>query len=1040
MNVTGFECAVIGVSGVFPGAKNVEQWWSQLCEGVIGIRSLSHDELEAEGGANGDVIRGGVVDNRYDFDPEFFGYDAQSANIMDPQLRLMHHEVWQALEHAGYPPYSQRHSDETGLFVSAAYNPYWYQRVMQSTPDHLTAVYQANTLLDPGCFATRVAYTLNLKGPAIYSNTACSSSLVCVHQAVNALLSGDCNMAVAGAAYVVPDRRGYVHQPGMILSPDGFCRPFDQSAQGTVWGEGAGFVVLKRLEDALSDHDHIYAVIKGSAINNDGREKAGYTAPGLDGQVKALSRALLSSQLSADDIDFVETHGTGTRLGDPIEIQALLSVYEREQPLLIGAVKANIGHLDAAAGMAGLIKAIFSLHNRYLPPHPAFDKLSNSLEQYAKKIIIPRNGIVLPENKILAAGVSSFGIGGTNAHIILTSYQQPLDAGNDNARVEVFASEVLRESTLSATQELIEDAIRGSIHRNMSSALAKNMHTKLYNQIANPFISEKKSRTALVADTTSGEVIGRCYHKPFDEKPRIVFLFTGQGSQYRGIASELYKYNSTFRRHLDRCFYKLRGLGIIEPHKLLWDTTLGVLNNTAEVQPLLFSIEYAMAHTLVESGIRPDALLGHSLGEWVALCIAGVLTLDDAITLVSHRGRLMAESPDGAMLAFNAIPPLFNSNDQVEVWTAAYNSDRHHVQAGTVSAIAVLSEWCKKGGISFHKLNNRHPFHTPLLRPVADEFKNEILHQSCAFCHPAIPVVSSVDGHWLSDATVTPDYLSNQICQPVNFAKGLEKLLALPGPTIFVEVGPGAGLLGFCHAMSGWNPQRHATCRTIKGRQESISDDGVLQLAMAEMMCLGVSLPQPTISVTYPTPRRAFNQATHLPSSPVPLVKKENVRHDPVERLANCWSSILGSLPTSESDFWQAGGTSLTALTLIAEMSAIKGEEISSDYLYEFSKFDDLVNHLKGSDQKVIEPLDVLSILQDCWFRTIGQRPESNSNFWMSGGSSLSALSFSALLAEKLNLNVGLEHMYDYPVFSTLYDYLKSGVVNASKYEKSETL
>lgn len=940
--LTGLECAIIGIAGVFPGADNAQTWWEGLCQSVTGLRPLTEEELITDNLNKDRVIRGGVLDNIYNFDADFFGYDNQSAELMDPQLRIAHREVWRALENAN----QLKHKDiAIGLFIGATSNRIWQNKASQYTQDNFAAQYHANTLNDSSFFATRIAYSLGLKGPAVTLNTACSSSLVCVHMAAQSLLSGDSDIAIAGATYLVPERSGYHYQAGMILSPDGNCRPFDQHSAGTVWGEGAGFVVLKRLDEAIADGDHIYAILKSSAINNDGYDKAGYTAPSLTGQTSVISRALDLAEITAKDISFIETHGTGTKLGDPIEVEALLNVYQREAPLLLGAVKANTGHLDVAAGITGLIKSVLSLYHRRQPPHPNFNDWSESLLPYSKKLMINKNTIDFPLHIPLYSAISSFGIGGTNVHAILTSYRRPISS-IPIRRYDFFPFYFNCKEQLTQTSSLIELTLNRTKPSHERADLAYSLR-KQYRQRVSSNTSVRQHTTGALITTLNENTVTNIHQvsqATCEVSPEVIFLFTGQGTQYRGMAKELYDHQPSFRRYLDTCFCLLQELGFNDPYHALFMQTSPVLELTEEVQPLLFSIEYSLARTLIDLNVKPTAMLGHSLGELVALCVAGAYTLTDALAIVIKRGITMSQAPNGAMIAIKSeytLPPL-----NVECWVSANNSEQHTVIGGTQEGIEHYKQTCHNAGLSPYQLNNKHAFHTPQMQKVAKVFHDYLSATRFSVNHCHIPVISSVDGNWFSSELLTPGYWQKQMVQAVEFNSALSILCQRDSSIIFVEIGPGSGMLACARSCKNFDSKRHFTYQCLGGRKEVTPDDAIFTTALAQLYCAGINIDEDILfegetRYPIPTPATPLNEKAYTAvarqgstTKHLSIVSNMTVHDDTFllttkQQIATVWEAIFGSPPNSNSHFWLSGGNSMKALALAAELTKVLKQDVS---------------------------------------------------------------------------------------------------------------
>ncbi len=651
--LTGLEVAVIGMAGRFPGASNTSEFWDNLRIGKESITFFTDAELENAGVVKEQIMalnyvkaKGQVKDVEY-FDANFFGYTPKDALILDPQIRVFYECVWEALEDAGYDPYV--YSGLIGLYAGAGLNHYWEKLTMDFNIENPADQFARMQLIDREFMPTRISYHLNLKGPSLFLYTACSTSLVAVHTACRALLTGECNIALAGGVTLaLPRDNGYIYQEGMINSPDGHCRTFDAQARGTVWSEGAGVVVLKLLKNALADGDNIYAVIKGTAVNNDGSRKVGYTAPGIEGQVDVIRAAQRISRVDPESISYIETHGTGTILGDPIEIEALKKAFhtEKRRFCLIGSVKSNIGHLDTAAGIAGFIKTVLALKHKQIPPslhfhtpNPKID-FQNSPFQVNTQLTDWCN-----ETFPLRAGVSSFGIGGTNAHVILEEAPM-LEPSAVEKTWQLIPISAKTESALIK----IAHNLAGYLEQNSGINLADFAYTLSIGRAQFPYrravvckdVSDavkQLSKQAVTGIMTSSSI------------PEIVFVFSGQGSQYLDVGMELYNTEAVFKEELDQCSAILKTILGLDLTTVLYskNSKERQIYEIGLIQPIIFSVEYAMAKLLMKFGLKPDKMIGHSIGEYVAACLAEVFSLEDALKLVVWRGRLMQETSTGVI-------------------------------------------------------------------------------------------------------------------------------------------------------------------------------------------------------------------------------------------------------------------------------------------------------------------------------------------------------------------------------------------------------
>lgn len=847
------DIAVIGMSCRFPGAKDTDTFWQNLRDGVESISFFSDEELESAGidpalRKNPNYVNAsGVLSDIDLFDAFFFGYSPGEASTMDPQHRIFLECAWEAIEKAGYDP--ETYKGLIGVYAGAGMNTYLYNNLHSNrAPLEPTSDYHVMIASDKDFLSTKASYKLNLKGPSITVQTACSTSLVAVHLACQSLRNGECDMALAGGISIrVPHNAGYLYQEGMILSADGHCRAFDAQAQGTVIGSGSGIVVLKLLVDALADGDHIHAVIKGSAINNDGSLKAGYTAPSLDAQAAVILEAQGIAGVTADSITYIEAHGTGTAIGDPIEIAALTKAFRVHTPerefCAVGSVKTNIGHLDVAAGAAGLIKAILALEHKQIPPSLNF-KDPNSRIKFANSPFYVNTTLSDWETNGTPrrVGVSSFGIGGTNAHIILEeapAIQPPSE--------ETRPCQLLLLSAKSAAALDVATARLGThLEQNAKCNLADVAYTL---QIGRRAFSHKRflvcqSREEAIATLNNPQQAVFSSLQEATERP-VAFMFAGQGTQYVSMALELYQTEPIFRQHVDMCCHLLEPhLGfdlrtILYPHEKEIKDATKQLEQTAMTQPAIFVIEYALAQLLMTWGVRPQAVIGHSIGEYAAACLAGVFSLADALALVAARGRLMQQLPGGAMLAISLseqeISPFLNA----ELSLAAINGPSRCVISGSIEAVEALQMRLTKRGIMNQRLHTSHAFHSAMMDPILEPFMEKV--QQVSLNPPQIPCLSNVTGTWLTATEATdPNYWTRHLRQPVRFVSGVSELLHNPH-FVLVEVGPGRTL----STLTRQHPDRddqQIVLSSMRHPQDQLSDIAFLLTTLGKLWLAGVQI------------------------------------------------------------------------------------------------------------------------------------------------------------------------------------------------------
>ncbi|MBG0832643.1 acyltransferase domain-containing protein [Planomonospora sp. ID67723] len=794
-STTRHHVAIVGMAGRFPGAHDIEEFWQNLVAGVESITFFTDEELRAAGTpdellAFPTYVRAApIAPGTEDFEPAYFGMSTREAEILDPQHRAFLEASDSALQHAGYDP--ARYDARIGVFGGVGINRYRELNVIRNADAIRLMGHFAIDLSNTSDYvATQTAYRLGLRGPALTTLTACSTSLVAVHTACRALQAGECEIALAGGVdEPLPRISGYFYEEGGIFSPDGHARVFDARAKGTIFGSGVGIVVLKRLDDALADRDTIHAVIRGSAINNDGSAKGAFAAPSVQGQVRVITDALARAGVSAADIGYVEAHGTGTLVGDPIEVNALTEAFRahtsRVGDVPIASVKSNVGHLGAAAGVTGLIKTVLCLSRRALPaslnfeePNPAIDFGSSPF--YVNTELAPWK----PNGHPLLAGVSSFGVGGTNAHMIVE--EAP-------ARPAASAAGPYRLIPLSARTPTALTALGALVGRHLEERpgdLADAAHTLSVGRTA------RAARGFVVADDPAAAAerlaAGPPAGHPALTPPRggereVVFMFPGQGAQYAGMGRELYDAEPVFRAEIDACAALVHDWDLRE--KLFGGEDL---NETAVTQPAVFAVEYALACLLRSWGVEPAAMVGHSIGEYVAACLAGVFTREEAMALVVARGALMQGLPRGDMLAVPLAEDLLVPMLVPGVDLAAVNAPDLCVVSGPAGAVAELREVLSLQGVEGRPLHTSHAFHSAMVDPILDEFAAEVA--GFAPRPPALPYVSNVTGTWVTAGQATdPRYWSEHLRRCVRFGDAVG-LLTEGRRRVLVEVGPGTTL------------------------------------------------------------------------------------------------------------------------------------------------------------------------------------------------------------------------------------------------------
>jgi acyl transferase domain-containing protein/acyl-CoA synthetase (AMP-forming)/AMP-acid ligase II/acyl carrier protein len=797
--------AIIGIGCRFPGASDLEAFWQLLRDGQDAISELSGKRVALQNysdGINGsgdfNTRHSGFLDQVDQFDPQFFGISAREAVRMDPQQRLLLEVAWEAFENAGQAAQSLAGS-QAGIFLGISNSDYsWYQLADYADIDIYSTIGNAHSIA-----ANRLSYFFDLKGPSLAIDTACSSSLVAVHQACASLKAGECNLALAGGvSLILTPHLTISFSKSNMLSKDARSKTFDAAANGYVRGEGCGLVVLKRLGDALRDHDPIMAIVLGSAINQDGFSN-GLTAPSGNAQKAVIRQALRNAGVQPNEIGYVEAHGTGTSLGDPIEMNSLIAVLSEgrstAQACRVGSVKTNIGHLEAAAGIAGLIKTVLSLQHREIPPHLHLQKLNPLIELEGTAFSVPTEAQPwTADTDRRLAGVSSFGFGGTNAHLIL---EEPPVIPPQAAGVERLFHLITLSANNDESLRMLASRYQDFLNRNPAAPLADICFS------ANTGRSHFSHRLGLVVESTAelqtrlGAIIaGQNPSRSFrgqshsERRLSVAFLFTGQGSQYKEMGRQLYECSPSFRKVFDRCaellqpYLKQSLLDCIYPTSASDDSSL--LNETAYTQSALFALEYSLARLWLSWGIKPEAVMGHSIGEYVAACIAGVFSLEEAIRLVGNRARLMQALPAGGEMASVSAPEELVSAaiaDYQSIAIAAINGPRHTLVSGAREEVTRLLEELFTKGIKAQRLAVSHAFHSPLMEPILSEFSS--VAQTINYSLPKIKLISNITGQVIGDRIATPDYWCEQILKPVLFAKGMQTLRA-ERIDAFLEIGP----------------------------------------------------------------------------------------------------------------------------------------------------------------------------------------------------------------------------------------------------------
>ncbi len=809
--------AIIGMSGRFPGANDVKGFWNNLINGVNSIEPIPESELELSASDRAFlndnpnfVQKGAVVKDADKFDAAFFGIYPREAEAMDPQHRLFLECSWEAIEDAGYIP--STYDGSIGVYAGSYMNTYILCS-LETNPAFIASladsfhggVLQNELGNDKDYMATRVSFKLNLRGPSLTIQTACSTSLVSVATACMSLTNYQCDMALAGGSTLkLPQNRGYLYEPDGMVSPDGNIRTFDSKAQGTVFGNGVAVVLLKRLEDAIADGDSIYAVLKGWGVNNDGASKVGYTAPSVDGQTEAIALAQALADVDPRTISYIEAHGTGTPKGDPIEIDALTKAFQLHTNdtgfCRIGSLKPNIGHLDVAAGVAGLMKTSLALQHKIIPPSLNFETPNPNID-FENTPFVVNDKLTEWETEHLPrrAGVSSFGVGGTNAHVVV----EEAPGVESSPSTRPFHLIPLSARSSSAVDAMM-DRLLEHLQENPDVSLADIAYTL---QIGRQTFNHSRAFVASDVEDAIGILESRDAKKIFSRQQvrrnrTAIFMFPGQGSQHIRMGGDLYKHEPVYRAAFDECVTILKPLLGFDIRELLYppkereEEATAKISQTMVAQPGIFATSYALAKLWMHCGITPRAMIGHSVGEFVAACLAGIYSLEDGLKLVTLRGKLMQDMPGGSMMAVRAplaeIQEKLGADTDDDIDIAAINSPAMCVLSGPSKSIEQLQAVLESEDMVCRPLHTSHAFHSSMMEdaipPFAKALKKIKLHP------PQIPIMSTVHAAWLSDEEATnPAYWAKHLRKTVRFSDAISEIVK-ESNDVFLEVGPGQTL------------------------------------------------------------------------------------------------------------------------------------------------------------------------------------------------------------------------------------------------------
>lgn len=842
------DIAIIGVSGKFPKSKNLNEFWKNLKKGEELVSFYSIEELK-ELGVPPEVYEApnfvsvvSSIDQPESFDYSFFGYTKHEAALMDPQTRIIHEQTWIALEDAGYKPKSIK--GKTGVFFAAGDNINWRIHAAMNDNENVLPFYR-DFISNKNSISTLVSYNFNLQGPSLYFESACSSSLVSVHQACRSLLMRECSMAVAGGIRVLSTKEhGYHHQENMIFSKDGHCRAFDEKSSGTLTGEGAGVVILKRLEDALNDKDNIYAVIKSSSVNNDGNRKVGFTAPSVEGQSECIKKAHQIANVSYDSIDYIETHGTGTILGDPIEIEALNKAfnYDTSYKCAIGSVKTNMGHLDAAAGVAGLIKATLAIQTKTIPPSLHYNKpnpninfdsgpffVNSELTKWTKK------------DKPMRAGVSSFGIGGTNAHLILEEGPDQEIIKTAERPYQLLGFSAKTSKSAQKYQNKLFDFLKENEEVDLSNLAYTLLTGREDFNHKGFFVSDKNSDVRTQIEELGSESL---ISSKLNKKSKVVFMFPGSGSQYINMGKDLYTHEPYFKKILNEGFSFLEKMMGIDFSKIMFECEEkewnAQINNNQYTQPIVFIFEYALAMLLIKWGIKPNCMIGHSTGEYVAACLSGVFSYESGLSLVVKRAELMSKSPEGGMLAVALSESEITKLLHTDLSLAAVNSPEYCVVSGGKESIENLYKDLENKDVDSTKLRVSLAGHSCLMDSILDEFKETL--EGVEISNPKIPFVSNLTGKEITNTEATSTkYWVEHLRKTVRFSEGISSLIE-KADTMFIEIGSSNTLTTIFKQHKIDDSLNCNAINLIRHPNEEVNDQKLIVEKLGELWLNGVNI------------------------------------------------------------------------------------------------------------------------------------------------------------------------------------------------------
>lgn len=835
------DIAIIGISCKFSQSENINQFWKNLKEGNELIQFYTDEELIKSGIdpavlSHPDFVKiKTFIESSDSFDYPFFSYTKDEANLMDPQIRVLHEQVWLAIEDAGYNPLAYK--DKVGVYTAAADNFNWVAHSLMSDNKNIDPFFLSH-INNKNFISTLISYNFNFKGPSIVIDSACSSSLTAVHLASRALLLRECSLAIAGGVHLnTSTTKGYFYQEGMISSKDGYCRTFDEESSGTTEANGAGIVVLKRLEDAIKDRDNIYAVIRSSAINNDGKHKVGYTAPSIAGQSDCIKMAHKFANIPYHTISYIEAHGTATKLGDPVEIEALNRAfdYDTTYKCAIGSLKSSTGHLGHAAGIGGFVKTTLALKNKIIPPSLHYKNSNPEINFKGGPFYVNTKATAWLQKDALPlrAGVSSFGIGGTNAHVVLEAFD-PDNKPSESRPFQLISYSAKSLKSLKNYTLKLKEYADNELFSLPDLAYTLNTGREVFNYKKFIVSKSKESLSTSLKDTISSNATQFTTQK---DKKNLVFMFSGQGSQYFKMGKDLYQHEPDFKIIMDQGFKILlertgeNYLEIIGYHvNDTIDTDL--INNTKYTQPLLFLIEYALATVLLKWEVQPNYMIGHSLGEYTAACIAEVFSLEDALKLIVKRAQLMSDLDQGDMIAVAATKEAIAQILPATLSIAAINAEDSCVISGSKNDIESFVAVLNSKEIEYSVLKTSHAFHSEMMDPILESYKEELAQVT--FSNPKLPFISNLSGKEILDSEATsPEYWIKHLRETVHFRDGLDFLLD-QNTCVFIEIGPGNTLLKLAKQNKKYS-NKNATIELLRHYKEVIDDNEKFTTSIGEI-------------------------------------------------------------------------------------------------------------------------------------------------------------------------------------------------------------